>query len=765
MNSKLSKTGVILHPFCRKGSVNMQFPKYFICATEERNTYDNHIRAPYFRKNFTLDENKNAQLLICGLGFYRVFLNGREITKGQLAPYISNTDEAVYYDVYQVDGFVKKGENTLNVLLGNGLQNGIGGEIWGFDKASWCSAPKLATAFSVGDKLIFESDESFEWCASPITFDDLWSGEHYDARLGKDENWQRAVLTEKPKGELRNSSAFSVQVKKQLFPKRIIPYKNGYIYDFGLNAAGICRLKVNAKAGQKISLYHFEIFHNGEICTENISFGKRTRENYWQRDEYIAKNGKNVYEPSFTYHGFRYVYVEGLTEKQATKSALTMLTMTASAKSTLQFSCSDKRLEKLISMVVNSNEANFLYYPTDCPHREKNGWTGDAMLSAEQMLLSADYGEYLQEWLFCMRKAQRENGDLPRIVPCSEWGFTSGDSGPAWDGALVELTYQLYRKHNDKKILQENLPAIKKYLSYLNTRRNEMGLLSFGLGDREETFTGESSAHKTPNEVTDTLTAIELCSKTESMANEVDDRETACFACDFKEKLTLAVKEHLTDNQQRVIPFTQTGQCMLVLAQVFKGLEQERAFQNLVELLKQDGVVKMGVLGYRKLFEVLAENGETELACRLLLTENYSGYYYYVKKGMTSMPESFLDYEKDSFVRKDGGKMLGLNHHWYGHILASVIKYVVGLREIDGQKKRIEIAPFFLKDIDNISIDLEYMGEKIKLSWKKQGGRYALNVKTAYAVAPCLEVDGYRLTKTSKTCQGTQYLYESKGEI
>ena len=742
----------------------MKFPQRFICATEEKNGYDKHTRAPYFRKNFTLNERKDAKLLICGLGFYRAFLNGKEITKGRLAPYISNTGEVVYYDVYQVDKFVKKGENTLTVLLGNGLQNGIGGEIWGFDKATWCSSPKLAVSFSVGEKLIFETDETFEWCASPIIFDDLWAGEHYDARLEVEETWNRALLTEKPKGETREASGFCVQVKKEIPPKSVISYKNGYIYDFGLNTSGVCRLKINAKAGQKISLYHFEIFHNGEICTENISFGKRTRENYWQRDEYIAKGGENVYEPSFTYHGFRYVYVEGLMETQATKSALTMLVMTAGAQPTLSFSCSDKRLEKLISMAVNSNQANFFYYPTDCPHREKNGWTGDAMLSAEQMLLSADYGKYLKEWLFCLRKAQRENGDLPRIVPTCEWGFTSGDSGPCWDGALVEIVYQLYQKHNEKGIIKDNLSAIKRYLTYLSTRRNEKGLLAFGLGDREETFTNESSAHNTPNIVTDTLTAIELCQKTEIMANEIADEKAAAFAKNFKEELALAAKMHLIDAEQKIRPFTQTGQCMLVSVGIFNGEEQERAFKNLVSLLKKDGVVKMGVLGYRKLFEVLAENGETELACQLLLTEKYSGYYYYVNKGMTSMPESFLDYEEGSFVRKDGGKMLGLNHHWYGHILASVVKYIVGLRRIDGDKKRIELAPHFAKGIDEMTLALDYADEKIKLSWKKQGGRYALNIKTTYDIVPYTEAGGCRLTKTSKTRQGTQYLYEGRDE-
>lgn len=738
----------------------MRFPKNFICATEEKNEYKKHLSAPYFRKNFDLKEKKNAKLLICGLGFYRAFLNGKEITKGRLAPYISNTDEAVYYDVYNVDKCVKRGKNVLTVLLGNGLQNGIGGEIFEFDKASWRSSPKLAVSLFVGENLIFETDESFEYAQSPITFDDLWAGEHYDARLEGKTSWKRVALTEKPKGEIRDASAFFVHVKQTKAPQRIFSYQNGYVYDFGVNTAGICRLKIRAKSGQKISLYHFEIFHNGEICKDNISFGARTRDNYWQRDEYICKDGFNIYEPSFTYHGFRYVYVEGFTEKQAKKSALTMLVMTSSAKSTLHFSCSDKRLEKLFDMVVNSNESNFFYYPTDCPHREKNGWTGDAMLSAEQMLLSADYGQYLREWLFCMRKAQRKDGRLPRIVPCTEWGVVSGESGPCWDGALIELTYRVYQKEGDVTILKENLPAIEKYLSYLMTRRNEKGLLAFGLGDREETFTGESSAHQTPNEITDTLTSIELCEKTEIMATVIGCEETASFAKSLKEQLKEAFKAHRTDDNQRVLPFTQTGQCMLVSADVFEGEEAEIAFQNLVELLKKDGVVKMGVLGYRKLFEVLAERRETELACRLLLTENYSGYYYYVNKGMTSMPESFLDYEKDSFIRKDGGKALGLNHHWYGHILASVVKYILGLRLIDSKKKQIRLVPNIIDGISGMSISLVHSKEKIKVSLKKQRDCFWVKIKTSYVVIPEKAINGYRLVKQKDSLCGRIYFYK-----
>ena len=146
----------------------MFFSERFICASFEKNQYEKHINAPLFRRVFDLPKKVRSHMQICGLGFYRVFINGKELTKGKLAPYLSNTDDVVYYDTYDIEKYIKKGQNILTVLLGNGLQNGIGGEIFGFDKASWSSSPKLAVALFVDNKILFEADEKFEWCNSPI---------------------------------------------------------------------------------------------------------------------------------------------------------------------------------------------------------------------------------------------------------------------------------------------------------------------------------------------------------------------------------------------------------------------------------------------------------------------------------------------------------------------------------------------------------------------------------------------------------------------
>ena len=714
----------------------MEFSNQFICASEVKNEYDNHIPAPIFKRVFTLEIIGQACLQVCGLGFYRAFLNGVELTKGKLAPYISNTDDTVYYDEYEVEKYLRVGKNELSVLLGNGWQNAIGGEIWWLDKAPWRSQPKLAVKFAINNQTLFEGDEQFLVADSPITFDDLWAGEHYDARKEDlPKTWRNAIKTVAPKGEKRLCTVNPVQIKAERKPIAIFDYKSGYIYDFGLNTAGVCRLQVQASAGQKISLYHFEIFENGEIFKDNISFGKRTRENYWQQNEYVCKDGLNIYEPSFTYHGFRYVYVEGLTSAQATKDALTMCVIGTGARQKLAFSCSDARVERLVENVLNSNYSNFMYYPTDCPQREKNGWTGDAMLSAEQMLLSMDVCALLKEWLFNIRKAQRENGQLPRIVPIGEWGFESGESGPNWDGVLIELPYQIYQIEKDCNVIAENLPAIDKYLRYLGQKREENGLLRCGLGDREETFSHESSAHATPNYITDTLTAISLCEKTAKMAKIVGQTQVEAYAKQLKKELISAFRKNCVGENCCVQPYTQTGQLLAVYAGIFTQTEKKTAFARLLDVLHSNGdKPRMGMIGYRYLFDFLAENGEADFVYKMLLSEEYTGYLYYVKAGMSSMMESFVELkEQGSYMRLDGGKVPSLNHHWYGHILGSIVKYVAGVRVDTYNTDKITISPTFVQGLENISIKTELFGKEISVSWVKHGQEIELLVETDLA--------------------------------
>ena len=426
------------------------FSTKFIAATKEYCTHEKMIPAPLIRKRFALDAlPKKAALTVCGLGFYKLYLNGKEITNGYLASFQSNPDQVLYYDVYDVKSLLQKGENVIGIILGNGFLNCIGGQVWDFDQAAFRSAPKTALALETEKGVLFEADESFKTHPSPIFFDDMREGEFYDARnetegwanVGFDDSaWQNAISAKTPLGEPTVSKAPTLKIMQRLSPVRYHAYGKGYIFDFGENTAGFVRISLqNAEAGQVLDFTYFERLADDKgPFTYNIRFGSKTRDGFVQQGQYICKAGAQVYEPSFVWFGYRYLFIEGLTEEQVKSLEIEALEIRSSVELRGRFACSDKAVNTLMEMIRRSDLTNLFHYPVDCPHREKNGWTADAALSCEQMLLQMNVEDVLAEWLKTIRGAQSAKGEFPGIVPTGGWGFEWGN-GPAWDCTVTPL--------------------------------------------------------------------------------------------------------------------------------------------------------------------------------------------------------------------------------------------------------------------------------------------------------------------------------------
>lgn len=249
------------------------------------------------------------------------------------------------------------------------------------------SAPKLALhaeiTFSGGEKLRFEADETFKTHDSPILFDDERMGEIYDANKEipdwcapnfDDSGWKPAVKAAAPKGAAVTPIAEPIVKTGEMPPVAILPSGDGFIYDFGVNSAGLCRLKIKGGKGQRVDMYFGEVLKDGILFQENIVCDKNVR--YSQHDAYICRGGgTEVFVPRFTYHGFRYVYVTGITKEQACADLLTYLVFNSDLKEVGGFDCSDAVANKLQEITRRSTLSNMYYFPTDCPHREKNGWT------------------------------------------------------------------------------------------------------------------------------------------------------------------------------------------------------------------------------------------------------------------------------------------------------------------------------------------------------------------------------------------------------
>ena len=252
------------------------------------NTIENHVNAPLFKRVFDCDCGTNATLTITAVGLYRLFLNGKELNKSLFAPTLSNPDQVVFADTYDLSGKLNKTNNVLCVLLGNGFANCNDYDIWGNDTAPYRAAPKFAFALQVDGKTVVETDEKFVVTGSAITFDDFRCGERYDARLevadvftgASVEGFEPVTVVEPPKGKVVPNNTQPIVAGKPKKAVKIVKTKTGYLYDFGVNDTGVCKLSLfAAESGQQVDMYFGEVL-DGDNCIDyrNISFAQTNPE-------------------------------------------------------------------------------------------------------------------------------------------------------------------------------------------------------------------------------------------------------------------------------------------------------------------------------------------------------------------------------------------------------------------------------------------------------------------------------------------------------
>lgn len=697
--------------------------RQYIAATDvQYNTIEKHVNAPLFRRIFDCELSGEGILEISTAGLYRVFLNGKELTKGFFAPYISNPEQIVYYDEYRVENYLKEKNNELLVLLGNGFNNVNDYGIWEFSRASYRSAPKFSLRLCVNHEEILITDESFEVYASPILFDDLRCGEWYDARMEKDvfKNSSKPVLVEVPQGEYRKCSAHPILLEREIRVKEISRGSKGYLYDFGENNAGVCRLSINAAEGQIIDMTFCEMRNGNEPDLRSIIFPGKSAEGYVQRDRYICKKGQQEYTPSFTYHGFQYVYVEGVTEEQATESLLTYMVIHSAIEKRASFISSNDVVNKIQDCVLRSDTSNFFYYPTDCPHREKNGWTGDVAVSAEQLNYNFDVYASLREWLFMVRNAQLDSGQIPCIVPTCSWGYEWG-SGLIWDYVLVELVYQLYRFYGKKEVVEENIAAIDKYISYMWTKKNEDGLFAYGLGDWCEAGSEDESEYRTPLEVAVSLTAIAFLNKAAELHRVLEHFEKADEMEISAQQVRKNIRKKYISNCA-VNCMSQTAQAMAIALNVFEESEKQEAYQILLKLIERDdNCFRVGIVGILYLFDVLCDFGDAKLALDLVTQSKGPSYGNLIAQGATTLWEMFLDYEvvDGRKERKDGKEhMVSFNHHFYGCISAWFFRRLAGINILS--KDNVSICPSFECGMEWVEAEYRNENNFIKVTWRRE---------------------------------------------
>ena len=560
------------------GKISSKWAAKWITAKYVRREPDSY-EAQYLRNIFEVKEKvASAYLAICGLGYFESYINGKKTGDDMLSPAFTRYDEETMYMVYDVKNILKTGKNAIGVVLGNGWYNCFAEDPWNTRAASWKHFPKLLCELHIvyedGTEDVVTSNPN-EWKASkgPITFNGIRNGEYYDARLElgnwtdasyNDSEWFSTKIMKSPGGKLIAMEMEPIRVRKVFEAKKMWKSRDGYIFDIGQNQAGVGKFKVRGAAGTEIKFRYSDVIkEDGEI--DNSAIGCFVRSGEFQTDKYIKKSDEEeTWNPIFTYHGFQYVEVSGI-DYEPKLSDVCAMTLCTDVEDIGMFSCSDELLGKVQQLCRWSTISNMHSIPTDCPHREKNGWTGDVSLSSEQMLTNFGTRAFLSKWSRDMRTAQRPAGQIPCVVPSTGWGYY-GLMGPDWSSALIMVPYNIYLYNGDVSILRKNYDAIKRNCDFMETMTTDY-TLNYGTGDWCPPFEGPAIGknmgnYKCPTEVSDTGFFYNAAKTVVKMAKMFGEKEDEIYYTELAEKIKAVFREKFFDKET----YTVKGNCQTATA-------------------------------------------------------------------------------------------------------------------------------------------------------------------------------------------------------
>lgn len=683
--------------------------------------------APYFRKEFSLKGNvKSARLYICGLGYYEAFIEGKKISENLLDPAFTKYDAQSYYRVYDVKDYLpQSGRAALGVVLGNGWFNCITEDAWNVRQASWRAVPKLLAelhlTYADGSEECICTGRGWRVSAGPIVFNSIRNGEYYDARLEmpgwnksgfKEAGWTDAELVRGAGGTLRAAEMQPVQVMAELEPIACYRTQEGHwIFDLGQNFAGKVKLTAYGAAGTEIVLrYSEELTEDGQHVEQNHISGF-VRSGEFQTDKYIKRSAEpEEWTPKFVYHGFRYVEAAGLPEILP-ESCIKGLVMHTSFERTGHFTCSDETLMTIQRLCHWSSISNCQGIPTDCPHREKNAWTGDAGTVHDQLLTNYDAFLFLEKWMEDLCQSQRPNGSIPCVCPSTGWGYNWGN-GPDWSMVLTTLPWALYQQTGDKAILERYYPYICSHFAFMESMAEE-NIVNYGIGDWCAPFDGPAIAvnmgsFKAPVALTDTscyYRSALLLSKMSRILGYED------IYAEKSEAIKAAILKHFVDKSTGAVAGDcQTADACVAFHHLLDEGTETKLMEGLAERIRQNGWhIDYGILGSKYVLNMLGEYGYTDVIYKMLTREDYPGYLYWAANGATTLAECW----------NLGGSH---NHYMFSDVSAVLYRYFAGICPEEGSPayRHFLIAPALNLELSELCADVESPHGTIRVSWEKK---------------------------------------------
>lgn len=690
---------------------------------------------PRFVKSFAVRKGLvRATLNVTGVGFYEAELNGVKIGKKVLDPAPTAYDKRVLYSVYELEDSLAPGTNMLALTVGHGWydQRAVG---WSFENAPWRDKPRalaqLELIYADGSRETVVTDGSWQLTASGVLYDDIREGE----TQGREKYVFRRTTVEEvpaPKGVLACATLPGAEVVECFRPVAIERLSDDeWLLDFGVNLAGRIRYTPRdpmALKGHKVHFRHDERkppqkrrIDNHVKCFGSRSHSLNGAETAFQTDHCtFAGLPGEFFEPKFVYHGFQYVTVKGLSEKPSLDEFEAQAINTA-MRTTGSFACSDPDFNALMKMTDRSFRSNWTDgYPTDCPHREKNGWTGDAAIASYVGQYFYENTAAYEKWIQDVVDAQLPDGRIPMIVPTGDWGYdipawTQGGAGPAWDQALVIVPWRIWECRGDRRILEMAHPAILKMLRHTAEHRDEKGLIPWGLPEWAAAAGHGLSPHRP---FVTTCFFLLSCRTAERIAQVLGKAEDATLFARWADESRAALRRHYLQEDGSWEDASQTAQALAFEAGLCETEAERSALVDFLdrELAEYDGHLSVGILGFEPMLNLYSEIGRTDIAYNLLVNPTPpSPVASWLKIGSTTLRESF-----------DSGA--SWNHIMFGAFAGWAYRHLAGIRGEEGFR-RVTIAPRPGRRLTWLTASTETPYGTVASGWKIENGRFALTVR------------------------------------
>ena len=681
----------------------------------------------YLQADLKIDKPiRRALLYASALGICDLTVNGSRVSDDYFTPGWTDYRRRVYYRTYDVTDMLQSGQNSWGAILADGWYSGYLGWAVQRDRYGWRTRLKAQLYIEYFDESSEVIGTGSDWraFAGPLKEADFLMGETYDARVEPMES----IASGRAEGErvdlgadidplLQAHPGPPVRKFAELSPQSIAePEKRVYVFDMGRNFAGVVRLRTRGEPGQRITLRYAERLNpDGTVYVQNLR-GARAIDTYICRGE-----GEEVWEPRFTFHGFQYVEVTGLTSRPKMET-ITGIAISSDTHVVGSFHCSEPMLNQLYANILWTQRANFIEVPTDCPQRdERLGWTGDAQVFIPAACLTADVQAFFHKWLVDLTDSQRKDGQFPMVAPLIVAG---DDGGPAWADAGVICPWTIYQVYGDTSILGGHYEAMKRFVEFCRERSTEELL------PPQEYHCFGDWLHIQAETPTDVLymayfaRSTQLLARTAEVLGKTDD---AARYGELYREVRASFNEAYVSESGSVMGETQTAYALAISFGLLDDEDMYLASEKLLaDIEKRGWSLSTGFVGTLELMHALSRIGRHDVSYRLLMNEKFPSWGFTIRNGATSIWERWDGWTPEKGFQST--EMNSFSHYAFGAVYQWMVENIGGIRSGGAGYVRILIAPEPGPTLSSARVSYRSVNGLIQSAWKKQNGRFFLSL-------------------------------------